>query len=116
MPRTKHSSAQTLKVLLALILRDGLYGWQLSKQTGVNEKTVYGILKRLERDALVEDFWNVPGVEKPRLAAPPSYLEDEEEAENTAKKGAAQRRYKLTPKGAKFTLELQRTFGKKGRR
>ncbi|MGL4609024.1 MAG: hypothetical protein ACRCYY_04975 [Trueperaceae bacterium] len=112
MSRTKHSSQQSLKVLQALMLRDGLYGRHLAKSLGINEKTIYGILKRLEADEFVEAYWDVPGVNKPRLASPPRYLEDEETKEVSMKKGAPQRRYKLTLRGATFTRDLHKTFGK----
>jgi DNA-binding PadR family transcriptional regulator len=117
MPRTKHSSRETLKILLMLIYKDGCYGYQLAKDLDILETTTYGILKRLSKDGYVKPYWDVSGVEKPRLMPTPSYLlddahEDTIDEETKNKRGGARQCYQITPAGSKFTLELQRKFGK----
>lgn len=116
MPRTKHSSRQTLQVLLALIHKDGCYGYQLAKELGILESTVYGILKRLSEDGYVTPYWDVDGVEKPKLVPQLSFMIDDDDDDNSEnphnKRGGARLCYQITPEGSKFTLELQRRFGK----
>lgn len=114
MPRTKHSSRQTLQILLTLIYKDGCYGYQLAKDLGILETTVYGILKRLTEDGYVTAYWDVDGVEKPKLIPKLSFMVDDDDGSEDPpdKRGGARQCYQITPKGSKFALELQRKFGK----
>lgn len=119
MPRTKYSSRQSLRILMTLIIKDGCHGRQLAKDLGLKETTVYGILKRLKKDRYVTTYWDVEGVEKPKLeqvslAILPSYLQAFDDEEDEAKgKGAPRLLYRITVEGIKFTNKLQKTFGKR---
>lgn len=115
MPRTKHSSAQTIKILTTLMSEDDTYGWQLSKELGLKETTVYGILKRLKRDNLVVSYYDVEGVDKPkRITLPMNVTVDKQENEEPSNlKGAVRQRHQLTPEGIRFTNELRKSFGKR---
>jgi PadR family transcriptional regulator, regulatory protein PadR len=59
MPRTPHSSAQTLLLFQALLddPHRWRYGYDLSKQTGLASGTLYPILMRLTDQQLLETAW-----------------------------------------------------------
>jgi len=72
MPRTPHSSPQTLSLFTAL-LADATrwrYGYDLSKETGLASGTLYPILMRLTDQKLLETAWE-PSDEPGR---PPRHL------------------------------------------
>ncbi len=59
MPRPPNSSPQTVAVLAALLEEpaDWLYGYPLSKRTGLAPGTLYPILARLVEQGLLETRW-----------------------------------------------------------
>lgn len=115
MPRKRHSSSETLRILSRLSLRDDNYGWQLAKETGLPETTIYGILKRLNEDGYVTSYWDVEGVEKPTASHLPSYLqplEGEENGTENPRKGAARQCFSITREGILFTKALRQRLTK----
>lgn len=59
MSRKKHSYQQTLRVLRVLIEYDQSHGFAIAKITGLQEGTVYPILKRLHREGYLEASWHL---------------------------------------------------------
>ena len=57
MPRQKFSSQQTFDVLKVLLERDRVHGYAIVRATGLDEGTVYPILKRLETAEYVDAQW-----------------------------------------------------------
>ena len=59
MPRTPHTSPQTLLLFTALLGDPGRwrYGYDLSKETGLASGTLYPILMRLTDQRLLEAEW-----------------------------------------------------------
>ena len=72
MPRTPHSSPQTLSLFTALLADPARwrYGYDLSKETGLASGTLYPILMRLTDQRLLETAWE-PSDEPGR---PPRHL------------------------------------------
>jgi hypothetical protein len=116
MPRTRHSSPHTLRVLAFLSLQDDTYGWQLAKETNLPETTVYGILKRLKEDGYVTTYWDIEGVEKPATSHLPSYLQPLDEGESctaSPRKGATRQCFRITGEGILFTKVLRERLAKR---
>jgi DNA-binding PadR family transcriptional regulator len=66
MPRTPHTSPQTLLLFTALLAEPTRwrYGYDLSRETGLASGTLYPILMRLSEQKLLETDWepaNEPG-------------------------------------------------------
>jgi len=59
MPRTPHTSPQTLSLFTALLAdaERWRYGYDLSKETGLASGTLYPILMRLAEQRLLETAW-----------------------------------------------------------
>jgi PadR family transcriptional regulator, regulatory protein PadR len=59
MPRTPHTSPQTLSLFTALLADADRwrYGYDLSKETGLASGTLYPILMRLTEQKLLETAW-----------------------------------------------------------
>lgn len=59
MPRTPHTSPQTLQLFSALLKDPSAwrYGYDLSRETGLASGTLYPILIRLSEQALLEAGW-----------------------------------------------------------
>jgi PadR family transcriptional regulator PadR len=59
MPRTPHSSPQTLRLFRALVSDPTAwrYGYELSRETGLASGTLYPILMRLQEQGLLEAAW-----------------------------------------------------------
>jgi PadR family transcriptional regulator len=72
MPRTPHTSPQTLALFTALLAdaERWRYGYDLSKQTGLASGTLYPILMRLAEQHLLETGWE-PSAEPGR---PPRHI------------------------------------------
>jgi PadR family transcriptional regulator, regulatory protein PadR len=62
MPRTLNSSSQTRELLAAMLQqpRSWQYGYELSKQTGLESGTLYPLLIRLSDQCLLESEWREP--------------------------------------------------------
>jgi hypothetical protein len=100
-------------------LADKNYGWQLARETGIPETTVYGILQRLKTDGYVTSYWDVEGVQKSTASHLPSYLiplESEEDVTENSRKGAARKLFSLTPEGILFTKTLRQRLANRKRR
>ncbi|HWH00853.1 MAG TPA: PadR family transcriptional regulator [Pilimelia sp.] len=72
MPRTPHSSPQTLQVFEALLgdLESWRYGYDLSRETGLSSGTLYPVLMRLADQGLLEARWEPSD----RLGRPPRHV------------------------------------------
>jgi PadR family transcriptional regulator PadR len=59
MPRTPHSSPQTLRLFTALLAEPSRwrYGYDLSRETGLASGTLYPILMRLSQQKLLDTGW-----------------------------------------------------------
>ncbi|MEE9434755.1 MAG: helix-turn-helix transcriptional regulator [Sphingorhabdus sp.] len=72
MPRQRHSSSQALSVFRALLenTQNWRHGYDLLRETGLKSGTLYPLLMRLEREALLESEWQppVPPARAPRHA------------------------------------------------
>ena len=98
MPRTPHTSPQTLQLFQAL-LEDPerwRYGYELSKQTALASGTLYPILMRLTDQHLLETSWE----SSPEPGRPPRHLY------RLTDDGAALARQRLT---ARSTAPIART-------
>jgi PadR family transcriptional regulator PadR len=62
MPRTPHTSPQTLRLFDALLADPGRWrhGYDLAKETGLASGTLYPILIRLAEQELLETRWEEP--------------------------------------------------------
>ena len=57
MARQKFSSKQTFAVLKVLLECDQVHGYAIVRETGLDEGTVYPILKRLEKAGYLDAQW-----------------------------------------------------------
>lgn len=59
MPRTPHTSPQTLRLFTALLAEPSRwrYGYDLSRETGLASGTLYPILMRLSQQQLLDTGW-----------------------------------------------------------
>jgi PadR family transcriptional regulator PadR len=62
MPRPPNASAQTHRLLVALLERpqSWRYGYELSKETGLKSGTLYPLLMRLNDQGLLDSRWQEP--------------------------------------------------------
>jgi len=100
MPRTPHSSPQTLSLFTALLADPARwrYGYDLSKETGLASGTLYPILMRLTDQRLLETAWE-PSDEPGR---PPRHLY------RLTTDGAALARQRLAARAGAATPVLRR--------
>ena len=96
MARKPNSSAQTQRLLAAMILqpKSWQYGYELSRLTGLKSGTLYPLLIRLSDQGLLESCWREP--ERP--GRPPRHA------------------YKLTPSGVAFARSIGNSEPHRARR